>query len=231
MFIEKRRFENSRGLSLAAIYKGENRDAPTVMLCHGYGSSKDSVSQKDLRRKLIESGFCVFIFDFTGCGESEGTIEDLVPSNGLDDLKSAITNLGRKEFALHGGSFGGYVALLYASQNPVLVLSLKCPVSDYPEILRLRDDEERPSRDKILKETADISLYQKAKNIKCPALIVHGDADDIVPLNQSRKLLISLGSKEKELKIIKGAPHTMRGKPMEEAHNKIANFLKRILLK
>jgi alpha-beta hydrolase superfamily lysophospholipase len=229
MFIEKRNFKNSRGLNLSAIFEGEDRNASTVVICHGYGSSKDSIAQKDLRRNLVESGFSVFTFDFTGCGESQGTIRDQVPSNGLDDLKSAISNLGKKEFVLHGTSFGGYVALLYASQNPVLALTLKCPVSDYPEVLRLKDKEEASSRDKILKETVNINLYERVKNIKASVLIVHGDTDEVVPLDQSRKLLKSVGSKEKELKIIKGAPHTMRGKPMKKAHRQIVNFLKRIL--
>lgn len=230
MFIEKRNFKNSRGLNLSAIFEGEDRNAPTVIICHGYESSKDSIAQKDLRRNLVESGFSVIAFDFTGRGESQGTTNDLTPSSGLDDLKSAITNLDKKEFALHGISFGGYVALLYASQNPVLALTLKCPVSDYPQVLKLNDQEESPSRVKILAETLNINLYEKVKNIQAPALIVHGDADEIVPLDQSRKLLKSIGSKEKELKIIKGAPHTMRGSSMEKAHREITNFLKRILL-
>ena len=97
MFIEKRRFKNSRGLSLAAIYEGENRDAPTVVLCHGYNSSKDKFSTKSLSQKLVEKGFSVFRFDFTGCGQSEGSIDDLTPLQGLKDLKSAVKNLRKKE--------------------------------------------------------------------------------------------------------------------------------------
>lgn len=111
----------------------------------------------------------------------------------------------------------------------MLALALKAPVSDYPEVLQTH--ERSKAREKIFAETIKIDLYEATKNIKCPTLIVHGDADDVVPLEQSQRLLQSLGSQEKELKVIKDGPHTMRGKPMKEAHRKIVNFFKKTLLK
>lgn len=228
MFTEKRKFKNSKGLTLSAIYEGEDKKTPVIVMCHGYGSSKNSESNADLAKKLVEAGLCVFRFDFAGCGESEGSIDDLIPSNGIDDLKSAIKNLGRKDFRLHGTSFGGYVALLYASENPLLALTLKAPVSYYPELLR-KPPEDMPSRQKLYHETKNLDLYEKTKNIKCPTLIVHGSEDEIVPIHQSRKLLTSLTC-DKRLHIIEGANHDMRGTFMEEAHTEIANFLRETLL-
>lgn len=90
MFYEKRKFENSRDLTISAVFEGKDKKAPTVVICHGYASSKDSVSQKDLSERLLDTGFSVFRFDFTGCGDSQGTINDLTPSIGLDDLRSAV---------------------------------------------------------------------------------------------------------------------------------------------
>ncbi|MBI3282931.1 alpha/beta fold hydrolase [Candidatus Curtissbacteria bacterium] len=228
MFREKRTFKNSKGLVLSAVFEGDDKKAPTVVICHGYASSKDSESQQDLSKRLLAAGFSVYRFDFTGCGESEGSLSDLTPKNGLDDLKSAVKNLNIEKFAIHGSSFGGYTALLYASENPPLALTLKAPVSDYPAVLSADEDEERPSRDKILKETSNLDIYQKAKNVKCNVLIVHGDADEVVPLKQSKDLLESLGSKTKKLDIIKDAPHTMRGRHMHQAHQRIADFLKEL---
>ena len=118
MFIEKRKFKNSKGLTLSALYEGEDKRAPLVILCHGYASSKDSNSTKSLAQKLVKAGLCIFRFDFTGCGDSEGILEyDLTPMVGLDDLKSAVKQIGKKSFALYGSSFGGYVALLYSERK------------------------------------------------------------------------------------------------------------------
>ncbi len=228
MFLEKRKFKNSKGLTLSAIYEGYDKSAPTVVICHGFASSKDSISQKDLSQKLIQGGLCVYLFDFTGCGQAEGKIGDLTPTIGLGDLKSSVKDLNLKNFALHGTSFGGYVALLYSSQNPVSALTLKCPVSDYPAVIKAHSDEDE--RGKILRDTININIYKRVQVITAPTLIIHGDADDVVPLDQSRKLIESLGSGRKGLKVIKNGPHTMRGEHMEEAHSEIVNFLRKTLL-
>ena len=227
MFKQKINFKNSRNLNLSAIFEGEDRDAAVVVICHGYESSKDSISQRDLRKSLVESGLSVFSFDFTGCGQSDGSITDLTPLQGLDDLKSAIQAVRQSQFALYGSSYGGHVALLYASKNPILALALKAPVSDYLWVAKNTEPSIR--RKAWAQELENINIYEIAKNIKVPTLIVHGDKDDIVPLDQSRRLLKSLGSKDKELKITKGGLHSMRGKAMEEAHHQIADFFRKTL--
>jgi len=177
-----------------------------------------------LAQKLVEHGLSVLRFDFTGHGQSEGNIDKITPLAGLDDLKCAIKSLTKEKIALYGSSFGGYIALLYASNHPVLALALKAPVSDWREVQISRD------RGKIFRlATQKINIYQKAKNIKAPTLIVHGDEDNVVPFNQSQKLIRSLGSKMKTLEIARGADHDIRGDDLEKANTQIANFFKKIL--
>lgn len=224
MFSEKRRFKNNKGLTISAIYEGEVKSAPVVVLCHGYGSGKDSDSTKSLAQKLVNSGLCVYRFDFTGCGESQGKLNQLTPKQGQDDLRSAVENLDRKDFALYGSSFGGYTSLIYASQNPVLALGLKAPVSDYPAVMRAKGNEKENRALDFTEEAYKYDVYKLAKNITAPTLIVHGDSDTDVPFAQSQKLLKSLGSEYKELKVIPGAGHIMRGNYLEEANDKLSKF-------
>lgn len=230
MFSEKRKFKNSKGLTLAAIYEGENKNNPVVVLCHGYGSSKDKESTKGLAEKLRSKGLCVYRFDFTGCGESEGKLGQLTPDQGQDDLQSAVKDLCRKDFALYGSSFGGYTSLIYASQNPVLALGLKAPVSDYPAVMRAKGNEKENRALDFTEEAYKYDVYKLAKNITAATLIVHGDADTDVPLAQSQKLLKSLASADKELKILPGAGHIMRNNYLEEANNLLAKFFSDHLL-
>lgn len=207
MFIEKRKFKNFKGLTLSAIYEGEHRNAPLVILCHGYGSSKDSEGTRDLTIKLVSRNLSVFRFDFTGCGESDGIFEDdLTPNAGLDDLNCAIKQISAKSFALYGSSFGGYVSLIYASHNPVLALGLKAPVSDFIEVIKKRP---LGRSSKFYEEVKNTDLYKDAKNIKCPVLIIHGHKDDVVPLAQSKKLIGSIKG-QKKLEILKGADHDIK---------------------
>lgn len=225
MFSEKRKFKNSKGLTLSAIYEGQDKNAPVVILCHGFGSSKDSESTTSLSQKLLNAGLSVYRFDFSGAGEAEGTIKDRTPLQGLDDLKAAVKNLGKENFALCGSSYGGWVSIAYAKENPILALGLKCPVSSWaPEDQPIEESNEILEDIPGVKEVENYDLYSGAKDISAAVLIVHGSADDVVPLPQSQKLLKSLGSKNKHLNILPSAGHVMRGNYLEEANNQLAKF-------
>jgi pimeloyl-ACP methyl ester carboxylesterase len=219
MFKDKFNIKNSYGLNLSAVFEGENKDGPLVILCHGYDSSKDSPSNASLAEELVKRGISAFRFDFTGNGESEGDLGELTPKRGLDDLKSAITHQGFKKFGLVGSSFGGTVALLYATENPLLALALKAPVSDYGWVSGNRKLTKR--RKRFSNDT--VGIFQKVKNINSPVLIVHGDADKEVSVEMSEKLYESLGT-EKRLEIIKGCPHQFRGEHLDKANKMIINF-------
>lgn len=226
MFKQKINFKNSRKLNLSAIFEGEDKNAPVVVMCHGFHSSKDNpITSRALAQKLVEEDISVLRFDFSGHGQSQGDIDGITPLAGLDDLKSAIKNLGKRKIGLYGSSFGSYVVLLYATDQPVLALALKAPVSDWSQVQISND-----RGTKFRQEVKDINIYQQAKNIKAPTLIIHGDQDDVVPLSQSQRLLKSLGSKTKRLEIIKGANHDIRGADFERTNAQIADFFKETLL-
>lgn len=225
MFVEKRKFKNSKGLTISAIYEGEEKDAPVVVLCHGFGSSKDNKSTKLLAQKLVKQELSVYRFDFTGCGQSEGKIEnDLTPQQGLEDLESAISDLSRDKFALYGSSYGGYISLIYSTKNPVLALGLKAPVSDYAAVLHLKGNDKEERAKGFKEQAGKINIYKDAKNITAPVLIIHGGADNVVPLAQSEKLLKNLGG-EKRLAVLHNATHDITSGPeLEETTNLLTEF-------
>lgn len=229
MFFQKREFKNSKGFQLSAVYEGQDQNVPVVVMCHGYGSSKDSVSNADLAKKLTSAGISVFRFDFTGSGQSGGNLVDCTPTQGLDDLKFAIKDMSKEKFALHGTSFGGYVALTYAIHNPILALSLKAPVSDYVEVLKLKGGEKEARAADFARQAYQINIYKDAPNIKIPVLIIHGGNDKDVPLAQSERLLKCFRG-EKTLSILHDADHRMLGFNMEVANNQITEFFVNKLL-
>jgi dipeptidyl aminopeptidase/acylaminoacyl peptidase len=217
MFQEKISFKNSLDLKLSGVLEGENKESPLVIICHGFDSLKDSPSNARLAQRLVEKGFLVFRFDFTGNGESDGKLSDLTPLQGLDDLKAAVSILAAGDFGLYGSSFGGNVALLYAIGHSVNALALCAAVFDTDG-----------RRKKWLGEAKDMGIYEEAGKIKSPVLIIHGDEDDKVPADQSRRLYESLKS-EKELKILNGVPHQFRGKDLEESTRLIVDFFAKYL--
>lgn len=224
-------FNDRHGHRVAAILAAPN--APTdraVLLCHGFLSGKNSTTNKTLTRSLTEQGIATFRFDFFGHGESEGPFEDLTVTIALGQALAALNLLagrGYKRIGLIGSSFGGFVAILAASQNPGLAcLGLKCPVANFAEVLRLEFGEAGLARWKTHHEIPDVtggakpvrlryalydnSLeydgYKAAAKITIPTLIVQGEKDELVPLHQSSRLMEALRG-TRHLEIIPGADH------------------------
>jgi len=228
---EKVFFENSTGVKLCGILSGKTPDpaVPAVLMCHGFTTSKDGRTYVGLEERLNAGGLAVFRFDFFGHGESEGRFEDITISEAVDDVLSAHRFLGQKgsgRIGLFGSSFGGMAAIIAAAELPHLVfLALKSPVSDYLGLLIARDhgrEIQDWKKEGSIEVTASdggtlrlnygffedarrIEGYALALKIKAPTLIVHGDRDETVPLEQSLKLQKAIpGSR---LEVISGADH------------------------
>jgi pimeloyl-ACP methyl ester carboxylesterase len=204
-------FSNDKGFKLCGILSNptENTTTLIITMCHGLTTSKDGRTYSRLEEILNRKGFSTFRFDFFGHGESEGKFEDITLSEAVIDVLKAILFLkesGYSKIGLMGSSFGGFAALIAASQMPWLtLLVLKSPVSDYMGLLIAREQNidiqlwqktgfipVRGSEGQSLK--LNYSFYRDAetiksdeaiKKIKIPTLIVHGDKDKIVPIRQS----------------------------------------------
>ena len=74
-----------------------------------------------------------------------------------------------------------------------------------------------------------MNMFEKGKNIECPVLVVHGDADNVVPIEQSKKLIQKLGGL-KQLEILPGVTHDFRGETLEKTIGLIADFFQENLL-
>ena len=86
-------FTNSQGLRLAVILSRPMRrhKLPIVVTCHGFGSGKDSETNRRLVQRLNQLGIASLRFDFSGHNDSEGDIARVTVSQGVDDLRSAVT--------------------------------------------------------------------------------------------------------------------------------------------
>lgn len=204
-------FSNSSGRKLHGVLSAPDaKTFPVVILCHGYSSNTRSKTRSELSLHLQKKGIASFGFDFTGCGESEGKLNELTVSRGLADLTAAYNYVKKLKdvngrIGLLGSSFSGSVAVLFAAENSVNSLALKSPVSDYNRTSRVPFDSEEKRR-KFYDDAAKYVIYSAAEKIKSPTIIVHGSKDDIVPVEQSKKLFLHLKC-EKKLEIIKGADH------------------------
>jgi pimeloyl-ACP methyl ester carboxylesterase len=96
------------------------RGAPTIIVCHGYGSQRSDVLT--LVSALQDQQFNVFLFDFGGHGNSPpGTT---LGYREVAELRSAMQTIATRDdvdpnrFGLWGVDMGGYVVLEVATTDP-----------------------------------------------------------------------------------------------------------------
>lgn len=252
-------FSNSQGLALSGVisYPSRPQNMPMVVMCHGFSSGKNSKTNKLIVESLDRLGIASFRFDFVGHYDSQGSIEDLTISQGVDDLKSAVDYLLRRfqwidkfRMGLFGTSYGGNVALWYASDNNTFkAIALKAPVSNYAEVRELQlgvqgiqewknkgftfiegGGGEVKTNFKFYEDSKSRNTYYLVKRIKARCLIIHGDKDDNVPLNQSLLLKEALNGKA-TLKVIENAGHNFKEPGQsEEVNNLCVQFFRNNLL-
>jgi dipeptidyl aminopeptidase/acylaminoacyl peptidase len=229
---DKFRFPNDKGLELCGVLSNpsENTKSLIITMCHGFTTSKDGRTYLRLEEMLNKKGVSTFRFDFFGHGESEGKFEDITLSEAVNDVFKAtlfLKDSGYSKIGLMGSSFGGFASLIAASQMPWLTfLALKSPVSDYLGLLIARDQNIDIQHWKetgfipvmgsdgqslklnytFFRDAETIKSEEAIKQIKIPTMIVHGDKDETVPLQQSIKCTQMI--KDCRLEIIEGADHT-----------------------
>ena len=246
---EKIFFKNSKGDKLCGILSNQTNDntRPIIILCHGFTSSKESPTYIKLEEIFNNNNISTLRFDFYGHGESEGMFEDVTVSEAVDDILRAIDFLKEKGYSrigLVGSSFGGSSSIMAASRtNDLFALGLIAPVSDYEEVAIKKYGKESIERgyvNHLKKDGGKLKInysffedfknnngYEAAKKIRIPVLIVHGDSDQTVPLEQSKKT--SKLIENCKLEIIEGGGHSFKYEP--ENFKKVIKLISDFILK
>jgi hypothetical protein len=111
----------------------------------------------------------------------------------------------RKDLWVMGRSLGSISALELAHQHQEVIKGLIIE-SGFPSVVRIITHLGIPAPGIDL-EKIDQGCLEMIKEIEVPSLIIHGEADTLVPLENARDLYKHLGTKEKELLVIPTATH------------------------
>jgi len=110
------------------------RGAPTIVLCHGYGSSRGELLT--LVSALQDHQYNVFLFDFAGHGGNSGATT--FGYREADELRSALDALAARNdvdphtFGVWGYNLGAYAALREAERDPRIRALVLDSVYDTP---------------------------------------------------------------------------------------------------
>lgn len=123
MATEKITFKGAFGDTLSAKidYPDDGKVKSWVLFAHGFSIGKDLKPIRTISKSLVEDGFGMLRFDFTGLGESEGNFSDTNFSSNCEDLRQAAGYLREHKgppCVLIGHSFGGTAALKVADEIP-----------------------------------------------------------------------------------------------------------------
>jgi uncharacterized OsmC-like protein/esterase/lipase len=117
----KVKFE-SQGQTLAGLLESPDQAIRAyVLFAHCFTCGKDIAAASRISRFLVQHGFAVFRFDFTGLGNSDGDFANTNFSSNTEDLLSAARFLKQHYQApelLIGHSLGGAAVLAMAGQLP-----------------------------------------------------------------------------------------------------------------
>lgn len=188
-----------------------------VVMVHGITSSRDELGLfSGFAAHLAQAGLPSFRFDYRCHGVNEAPIELLTLAGIVNDIEAAAAFASGLAGATHihvvGMSFGGGLSAYWAASTKLKVgsVTMLAPVIDYEEdvlgqhgLLRdgvLRDKARRQLDEHgfletgginyggpLLNELPHISGISGLKRLRCKALIVHGDADSIVPFASSKR--------------------------------------------
>jgi len=223
---EELSFRTANGDTLSAVlHHPAHPPHGAAILCHGMESAKNSEKLIFLAQSLAERGILAMRFDFRYVGESSGKFADITYSGEVEDLQAAYDLIQRRlpgKTAIFGSSMGGTVALLFTAQEPnvAAVTTLAAPMhpENFPnrvltplQLLRWRERGYTTYNGQrlnvsLLDDLERLNVPEAARRIHCPVLILHGDADEVVPVTEAYELHECLTS-PKRLTIFNNTDH------------------------
>ena len=232
---------NPRGQHLDATHhlaEGDRRG--TLVIGHGVTANKDREWAVVLANAAAKAGFDALRFSFAGNGASGGSFLDSFPSSEAIDLGAvvdAVQGAGRGPVTYVGHSMGAAVGVLQASVDPRItrLVSLGGMVHTADFVRRkfeglapgalMWDKPECPISQAFLDDMARVgSVLPVAPRIRVPWLLVHGDADAVVPVDESREIAAKAGGPAKVV-VLPGADHVFTD-AAELAASRVVDWLK-----
>ncbi|WP_262391801.1 S9 family peptidase [Nocardiopsis sp. CNR-923] len=176
---------------------GADRTAPVAVLLHGgwWRDRHDAQLMEPLAADLSAAGWDVWNVEYRRTGADGGgwphTRDDVVQALGLlaETVRRADGALDASRVVSIGHSAGGHLALLTAADTLVTSVVALAPITDLRRCAEAGLGE--GATDVFLGPDADPPRYAAASPLHrvphgVPQLVVHGDADDRVPVEHSR---------------------------------------------
>lgn len=173
------------GLNLIAWYAPPSKpELPVVLVFHGNAGNLSH--RAFIAAAFIRKGYGVYLAEYRGYGGNGGTPTE----PGLyADGRSAINWLAEKghttgDIVIYGESLGTGVAVQMAAEYQPKLLILQSGFSNFADV----------AKTKFWFLPVDLMLLDrfdsaaKIQHISAPVLVIHGEADNVIPIKLAKKL-------------------------------------------
>ena len=227
--------DENRIYGLIYIPQNAGEEMPAVIISHGFGGSHRSGAQ--YAQALAERGYVVYCFDFCGGSpgsRSDGSTLEMSLFTEQADLEAVIAMVRALDYVdadnpfLLGTSQGGVVSALAGAAHPQDIRGM---VLLYPAFVMVDEANARFQSAADIPETyffmwmevgrayfeplLDYDIYAEIAAYTNDVLLIHGDADSIVPLSYSERAAEVYPSAQ--LLVIPGAGHGFSGADAQQA--------------
>ena len=210
---------------------------PGVFYLHGTRSSIDSTKATFVEKFCHDRDIAFTSLNFRGHGDSSGDFTDFTISDWFNDAVSILDNETEGKQVIVGSSMGGWIMLLLALRRSERVKGLVgiSAAPDFTEmIMQLLPDTMKkdllakgiiytpneydsigdPWTLKLLEDGKKNLVLQSKITLTAPVILLHGDKDDVVPLQTALKTKDIIRAPEVKLLIQKDGKHNL-SRPQE----------------
>jgi dipeptidyl aminopeptidase/acylaminoacyl peptidase len=232
---ERRRYRAPDGLMLHGLLYIPAREPPfpSVILLHGGPEAEERPAFSILIQSLVTSGFAVFapnVRGSTGYGATFTALDDLDRREAsFPDVRASVDYLiaqgisAPDQIAVHGWSYGGYLAMISLTRFPDLFASgsshagmsdLRTFFAHTESWMAAASVTEYGDPVTDVELLTELSPLRRFDRVRVPTFFMHGESDTNVPVIESVQAARALEAAgvPTELMLLPGEGHTIVGR-------------------
>jgi hypothetical protein len=193
MDVEERRLQTGDGHEVMVWYGKAKPGQPTLLYFHGNAGSL--VTRSERMAKYMHRGRGFYIMSYRGYSGSTGKPSEAANVSDAKRAYDDLVSLGvaPQDVIIYGESLGSGVAVQVAAEKPCGGLVLDAP---YTSIVNVAAAQYPwlPVRPMLL-DRYESEAYISA--VRCPVLIIHGEKDEVIPVEMGRDLFAKANEPKK----------------------------------
>ena len=204
-----------------------------IVFLSGFNSDMQGKKALYLEKWAKENNHSFLRFDYSGHGQSSGTIDSTCFSDWYQDAEYLINKLTQDKQILIGSSMGAWIMLMLVKQIPQKISAIigLAPAPDFPKLLiwdkmsgsekrklvknrktsiKYEDGSKNDFSYKLIKDSFKNLTLSKSITFNGPVYLYHGMADDAVPYDLSIKIVNTFkGTNDIKLLLERDAGHRL----------------------